>query len=225
MKTTSSRVPVELAEAIIDDLGSEGRGVDYHLRTLRSCALVCKTWLPRSRYHLFRSVHIETALQFKNICTSFHTSPSLQSLVECVAVSVEATRRGSLEGENRPLDDSDVKRRAFHEAAAVVLLPMLPNLRTYKLTGTKPFRQRQVYLSQISLACFSRFSSIRCLTLKNLMFSNGVKLMRLLGSLPYLQDLELTRIKIHTPLSNVMGTEQATATIKTLEGRLRCSHL
>ena len=42
------RVPVELAEKVID----ASRDSDSHRTTLLACSLVCRSWTPRSRYHL-----------------------------------------------------------------------------------------------------------------------------------------------------------------------------
>jgi len=47
-------LPPELMNAIIDHLVSEG--VDKS--SLSACALVSRSWLPTSRYHLFKSIHI-----------------------------------------------------------------------------------------------------------------------------------------------------------------------
>ncbi|KAJ3996309.1 hypothetical protein F5050DRAFT_132940 [Lentinula boryana] len=44
-------LPNELHELIIDELS-------YSFPELKSCSLVCKAWLPRSRYHLYRVARI-----------------------------------------------------------------------------------------------------------------------------------------------------------------------
>lgn len=48
-------LPIEVEEQIIDYLGSEV-GPDH--KTLASCALTCKAWVPRSRIYLFQRVSI-----------------------------------------------------------------------------------------------------------------------------------------------------------------------
>lgn len=54
MITPSSRsqVPPELIDQIIDNIRSDER-------TLAACALVAKSWLPRSRYYLFQNVKLD----------------------------------------------------------------------------------------------------------------------------------------------------------------------
>lgn len=44
-------IPIELISEII-------RHLKHHDMTLRSCSLVCRTWLPLSRYHLFYRIHL-----------------------------------------------------------------------------------------------------------------------------------------------------------------------
>ena len=46
----SSHLPVEIIELIIDHITSA--------RVLGNCSLVCTDWLPRSRHHLFKTVHL-----------------------------------------------------------------------------------------------------------------------------------------------------------------------
>ena len=60
-------LPIEVAERIIDLV--EGTTASYGyaiwdetvLITLQSCALVCRAWLPRCQYHLFRAVNVRCA--------------------------------------------------------------------------------------------------------------------------------------------------------------------
>ncbi|PBK79996.1 hypothetical protein ARMGADRAFT_95773 [Armillaria gallica] len=67
-----SSLPIELIEEILDhvnclpakDIQSilchSSRGYNSgRVATLASCSLVCRAWLPRSRFHLFRSVYLE----------------------------------------------------------------------------------------------------------------------------------------------------------------------
>ncbi|KAI8981268.1 hypothetical protein BD414DRAFT_420185 [Trametes punicea] len=69
-------VPLELTDYIIDFLYSDAR-------TLATCALVCRSWTPAARFHLFRSIVLHdhtftTAFQrlLKLSPTSVYTSAS-----------------------------------------------------------------------------------------------------------------------------------------------------
>ena len=52
---TSTRLPQELVDSIIDELKND-------VASLRSCSLVSKPWVHRSRKHIFESVHLPTCL-------------------------------------------------------------------------------------------------------------------------------------------------------------------
>ncbi|KAF9553963.1 hypothetical protein CPC08DRAFT_713296 [Agrocybe pediades] len=45
------RLPLEITDLVIDDLRNNDRA-------LGACSLVCRDWLPRSRHHLFKIVHL-----------------------------------------------------------------------------------------------------------------------------------------------------------------------
>jgi hypothetical protein len=63
--TTMTRIPAELTDRIIDFLHSDKK-------TLATCALVCKSWIPSSRFHLFEKLHInhETTRTFMDLLQS-----------------------------------------------------------------------------------------------------------------------------------------------------------
>ncbi|KAG7446162.1 uncharacterized protein BT62DRAFT_156250 [Guyanagaster necrorhizus] len=75
---SSSPLPQELIDHIIDTLPSD-------IPTLRSCSLVCRSFLPRAREHLFRQVDIGTPhlrQSFYNLChSSPHILHSVKSLI------------------------------------------------------------------------------------------------------------------------------------------------
>jgi hypothetical protein len=52
---TSTRLPQELIDNVIDELGND-------VGALRTCSLVSKPWVYRSRKHLFATVHLPTCL-------------------------------------------------------------------------------------------------------------------------------------------------------------------
>ncbi|KAI0758699.1 hypothetical protein C8Q74DRAFT_1209590, partial [Fomes fomentarius] len=81
MSTTTSllpsvvaTLPVEVEEGIIDKL-------HYHIDALRNCALTCRRWLPRTRYHLFATIRVTTKDELFSLCTSLSQSPHLLPLV------------------------------------------------------------------------------------------------------------------------------------------------
>jgi hypothetical protein len=60
-------VPPELIETIIDMLHTDRAA-------LATCALVCRSWLPRTRYHLFSEVTITSAAVLTRLSSSTFTS-------------------------------------------------------------------------------------------------------------------------------------------------------
>ncbi|KAF7330208.1 O-methylsterigmatocystin oxidoreductase [Mycena venus] len=72
--TVKLQIPPEVVDAIIDHLASDSR-------TLRNCTTVARSWLPRSRNHLFRHLSISTTRlrRFLRRCETF--GPAVVSLV------------------------------------------------------------------------------------------------------------------------------------------------
>ncbi|KAK0455777.1 uncharacterized protein EV420DRAFT_1481218 [Desarmillaria tabescens] len=75
VQSHSPPLPQELIDCIIDILCSD-------IPALRSCSLVCRSFLPRAREHLFREVDIETShlrQSFHDLCVA---SPDIPHVVE-----------------------------------------------------------------------------------------------------------------------------------------------
>ncbi|KAI0713960.1 hypothetical protein C8Q76DRAFT_593011, partial [Earliella scabrosa] len=72
-----SRVPLEVAEQIIDQLHDNAP-------TLRSCALVCSGWLPRSRVYLFREVKFASLRQLHSLVHVLRGNPALGGMIQVV---------------------------------------------------------------------------------------------------------------------------------------------
>ena len=70
---SSSRVPPEIAHNIIDQLRD-------NWRALQACSAVCRAWLPRARYHLFKHIELYKLSRVK----------SLKSLIETINSSAAA---------------------------------------------------------------------------------------------------------------------------------------
>ncbi|KAI0643876.1 hypothetical protein C8Q79DRAFT_159998 [Trametes meyenii] len=61
----NSRFPIEVCERIIDFLPIVCSSWDERSRAAQACALTCSAWLPRSRYHIYRSVKLTTEARCK----------------------------------------------------------------------------------------------------------------------------------------------------------------
>lgn len=75
-------VPYELVDYIIDHLHND-------ISSLENCALVCRSWLPSSRFHMFRRIEVDISndyaienTRYHRICQSLESSPDLGRYVE-----------------------------------------------------------------------------------------------------------------------------------------------
>lgn len=74
-----SNVPLEISEAIID-LHKEDRD------TLIACALTCRSWLPRSRYHLFKSIHCRRPQSIQSLAKTLTSFRHIDGLVKVLNI-------------------------------------------------------------------------------------------------------------------------------------------
>lgn len=94
------RLPTEVCEEIMDWIAVKRRhDCEYHLsasyspfsrrrrgsRALRSCALVCRAWLPRAQMHLFSNIYAHSS-GLSSIKFAFHHKPFLPSYVRSVYI-------------------------------------------------------------------------------------------------------------------------------------------
>ncbi|KAI0757826.1 hypothetical protein C8Q80DRAFT_123683 [Daedaleopsis nitida] len=206
--TPSPRVPVEVAEDIINELQ------DDH-PSLRNCALTCQAWLPRSRVHLFRTVHITNLAQstsLRNILTL--TSPSmLPQLIQ--SVDLEAVPGFRIKPKRTKCNFSISE---ILDTVSIVMLPLLPNLRNCIIRGTlqsnlgvySSFRVRP-----ISLACLRCFSTISKLSLIYVDIRCAADFLLLLDALPALRSLAVEHAAMRYSGSNWSSL------LRRLSGKLR----
>lgn len=69
------RVPVELQDMILDYLHAD-------IPTLRTCARVCKSWLPRTRTHLFRTITLHGSAPATLLLFALKDEPLLAHYVQ-----------------------------------------------------------------------------------------------------------------------------------------------
>ena len=93
------RVPIEVAENMIDHLVNDNR-------TLRQCALVCKPWSVRSRFNIWRKITVRHRAQVYALRSFLEKSPEIRELVRIL--------------------DIDDGQEQISNMALVVILPMIP---------------------------------------------------------------------------------------------------
>jgi F-box domain len=77
------RVPIEIVAEII-------RHLQHHEVTLRSCSLVCRTWVPLSRRHLFSSIHFDHS-NVSAFVALLNSGSSIGAFVQQVTIRREMT--------------------------------------------------------------------------------------------------------------------------------------
>lgn len=163
------KLPVEICEVVIGFVDVRPLGASQQSfantcrRTLYSCMLVCRNWVPKSRIHLFRWVSLESKRQAASFITTICTTPQLGEYVQALAISLR--------------DDSIYK---VHQS----LPPLLPNL-THLHYSTLPA------LHSVFFILPSRFSTVTSLRFQHIEQLSFREVVRILNRFPNLQKLEL----------------------------------
>ncbi|KAI0758740.1 hypothetical protein C8Q74DRAFT_1209427 [Fomes fomentarius] len=111
-------LPVEVEERIIDKL-------HYHVDALQNCALTCRRWRPRTRYHLFAAIRVTTKDELLLLYALLSQSPHLLPLVRSLTIRAE-------------LDNPEVAQ--LFQMVPVPLFTSLSNLVYWKFCGTRTGR-------------------------------------------------------------------------------------
>ena len=202
-----ARLPVELAEQIIDTLRDDPA-------SLLALSLVHSSWLPRSRCHLFHTVHIQTAPQLQSLVSLLSSRPHLGALIQSVTISVH------LQLSTCP--------QTLHEVAPIVLLSRLPKLSHWHFRhridhrlaleenpGSQPVWKLSFRSSTIS--CLRQYRLVERLELGPLVFRSCSDFTRALTSFPRLHTLVCTSVDISSPITSSLQAS--------FKGRLCLSHL
>ena len=174
--------PLEVQEAIIDQLRHE-------IWPLRSCALTCHAWHVRSRFHIFREIHIRGYKRLKDLCAYLSSHPVLQPLVQSIVVDSDSV---TMFDEPPAIPVSDL--------ICTPLLNQLPALRRCELRHNpltnSPRSRHQNVLHASTLLYLQTHSCIESLCLSRLQFVSPTPLIKLITALPRLVHLECDRISL-----------------------------
>ena len=153
----SPRVPIEVAEHIIDFLGD--------VTTRQHGALVCKSWFPRSRVNIWRTIVLSRLSQVYALCDVLEKTPEVRGLIRVLAVSSQ-------------------RAVAVTNTALFIILPFVPRLHSiYMGHETRN-------LSPAASALISAHRNIRRLTL-NVHSKSLIHTVRLLSQINSLEFLRL----------------------------------
>ena len=81
-----STLPIDVQETVIDESADD---VD----TLRQCALTCRDWLPRSRFHLLSAICISTQEDIYSFCDYLDAHPERRSLVRSITMAPDVAEK------------------------------------------------------------------------------------------------------------------------------------
>lgn len=164
------RLPLELWDKTIDETLSESDPWDHRQHILRQLSLVCRAWLPRSQYWLFKRIELAShdyATRFERLLAE---NPSIGRNVQQLSMCIMYPFQLQSQEEPRSWTGviQDITRR-------------LPNMIAFELSPG-----HIVHLSPL------QHSNIRELRLRHAKFHSLKSLRSCLQSMPNLEQLELS---------------------------------
>ncbi len=138
---TQGSFPAEIVEVIIDsvhripyparndDDDPRAKPKDGRRLALKSCSLVCRTWLPRSRYHLFRTTTV--SLMNHTVFMQLIASPncSFLSFIDTLVLKEGYNGSWNDSDSDTPFWRVDPQCIWFSKALSTATLPIFPNIR------------------------------------------------------------------------------------------------
>ncbi|KAG7440772.1 uncharacterized protein BT62DRAFT_956674 [Guyanagaster necrorhizus] len=172
-------LPTELCNLVIDHLHDSKP-------SLLACSLVCRAWIPESRFHLFHEVKLyrDTADSFFQLFESQHATLGSGYIRELDVAQNTVTRHGSLEGD---LLDG----RAFQ--GVLTRCPTDVFTHVQKLSVTWVGWWTLTNAEKLSIG--HRFKSVTELRLWMVLFETDEELLALIASFPALEVLFLQTIR------------------------------
>ena len=175
ISSTTWPLPLEIVENVIDNAQDD-------VPCLRNLSLTCHDLLPRTRYHLFRTVSFKSIMELDGLCSFLKSNPCLRSLVHFVVAR-------SVPGQPH--------RLTLLEILAVPLLSLLPNLQGWTLStvGLEHEPRKWSSFSNRTLAGLRHYSSgIRVLRISSVHFQTCSEFVRLLAAFRALRNLSCTDV-------------------------------
>ena len=143
------------------------RGILRRTHSLYACSLVARSWVPRSRLHLYPFVELSSDRKTRRFLNSLAQSPALGQFVETLQI--------------RPHDE-DERTCGWIFKALTTLPPLLPNLRELAFCELPDLRQECIVV-------LSRFRTVESLVLFNLNKQSLREIVQLISRFPQLRRL------------------------------------
>lgn len=182
-------IPPELRDEVIDQLHADRNA-------LKACGLTCRAWLPRSRYHLFRSITLDPGHIGDAFRRLIHSSPIIATYVKDVEILGNSGTRSPWDS-NPFISWPTLKQapRGRGDTAAVETAAWLQRV----LPSSTPSLQKVVSLKltaltlsgSVTVALSPHFSCVTELVLDGCRGVAFADVVGLLNSLPRLKTLRL----------------------------------
>ncbi|THU90327.1 hypothetical protein K435DRAFT_676238, partial [Dendrothele bispora CBS 962.96] len=205
----------EIVDLIIDEL--------YGFRPdLKTCALVCRSWVSRSRFHLFSTICLSNrqnkASLFLALCASPHSTIPLARISN---VTITTNQFDGVEYKDKQLQDPALFNqvltwRSPHDGKSIA--DVFRHLKTLSLDWIGWRSLSQTAKSMLHLA----FQPVTELKLRGIVFKTGDEFLEFLSSLICLEKLCLDYVVLYAPVqsstmrSNVFPSRFHTINLKNL---------
>lgn len=160
----SQELPQELVENVLDCLTND-------TSSLKASSLVCRSWRPRSQYHLHRVLNVRNDCNLQLIKDRLASYPAIAGHVTCLK-----------------LDLSGFTTCLW--SALVQVLQLLPYIDSVAFVCKDMCKLRPDVITFFA----QTYPELSTLTLSNIIFTNFTELATLLNCFPYLLNLEIKNV-------------------------------
>ncbi|KAI8986799.1 hypothetical protein BD414DRAFT_43358 [Trametes punicea] len=212
MHSSSSVFPIEIYEQIIEDIGQEAldpidRSPLYRsraLKTLWSCALTCRAWVPKSNACLYRQLTFsQDDVIMRPLLQTLDAHPALRTLVTELTITrrnVTNTTRSSQAAVNAsPFTRPDSVRCMLFP---IIMAHRFPRLEHLRLNPDGDFYRgeetRGIIVHRAFLASLRTFRSVVKLSLCRVLFESYPDLEKILFAFPCLEIVALEDVRFRT---------------------------
>lgn len=156
--------------------------------SLSHCALTCRAWLPRNRFHLFNQITISSPQRLAALLGLLKETPKLKTIIRRInAIALTGSSTSGLQVQANQYSVTIL------EAAVAVLLSKLPHIDHWQISSVSNDDMYnlppRIELHRATLACFRQYPSVRSLTLANITLKSASSLVQLIFAFPTLHTL------------------------------------
>ncbi|THU77952.1 hypothetical protein K435DRAFT_973731 [Dendrothele bispora CBS 962.96] len=190
--TPRPELHLDIVKLIIDELH------DFR-PDLKTCALVCRSWVSQSRFYLFPTIHLNrrnNVSSFLALCASPYSTIPLARVSNLTIVTdllVEDEHKDKQRVQNSAVFDQLLTWRSPHDGKSIA--DMFRHLKTLSLDWTEWRPQSETAKSML----YSTFQTVTELKMQNILFETGDEFLGFLSSLTCLEILCLDGVGVRIP--------------------------